>query len=214
MTLLSNAAVYSFYTPLSEAGIVGANRHPFSMPLHTSLRRSLNGDILQECCGAYCSRKARTAASGIGIDIVTWGGLDLKQEHCICERKMLARPVKWILSSRSECYNVNCGFYNSIVDPLSHMGNTTYDLARHLANAEHMLTHIPLMRLVATAEHGLHFRRKNTTYGGSAKYVNPVGAGWRANYAGRILPAAMGSRLSAVGESPKVLPRLLNSCHA
>ncbi len=149
--------------------------------------------------------------SGIGVDVVTWGGLDLKQDPCCCEKSMFARPMAWRLSLLGECYNVDCGFYNSVVDPPPPVSLPTSALEQLLVKAEHLLSHIPLMRLVAYAEPGLHFDRKDQNLRASCIYVNPIGASWRANYVGRILPAAMGSKHSARGDDMTVSGHELKS---
>ncbi len=78
------------------------------------------------------------------------------------------------------------------------------DIDRLALNAERLISHIPLMRLLATVNVGLHCRvGLNITSTGTV-YKNPIGDTWRVNYVGRILPTMHGSRHCAVGDQERV----------
>lgn len=202
MTILTNSTIYSFYTPFSEAGTVVVSRRPQLSLQQSNIQVSLSGDTLVQRCGVYCSRKPRTLSSTTGIEAVAWGGLDSAQTACDCELSTFSAPIKWILSALGECLNVRCGFYNSAMDPRQPLNISNLDRQTCISNANELLTHVPLSRLVASAKPGVHFFREtaDTSKPRVVRYLNQIRYRWRAHFIGRILPTSEGSRVSAIGE--------------
>ncbi|KAF4586266.1 hypothetical protein EYR38_010541 [Pleurotus pulmonarius] len=200
MTVMTASTIYSFYTPISLAGIVILDRLPSPIAATVPLRASVDGDLLEQECSIYCPAKPRTLSSSVGLDLFTWGGLDLEQTSCACEASAFSAPLRWVLSRSGRCLNANCGFYNSVVDVPFPGGFVQRDFDWLCSKADRLLAHIPLAQLVATADLGLHFIRGAANASGVSEYEDPVGRGWKAVYVGRILPSSKGSKHCARGD--------------
>ncbi|KAF4565728.1 hypothetical protein EYR36_002306 [Pleurotus pulmonarius] len=205
MTILTGSTIYSFYTPVSEDGIVLVDRLSSSpYPGDGNIRASVDGNLLTKECGMYCPRRPRAISSMLGVDQSEWGGLDLRQTRCACEQYFFAAPITWILSRWGRCLNMHCGFYNSIDDNASPLPTPAKDLRQLAMDAERLIIHIPLMRLLATADGVLHCRVGLKITSTGSTYKNPVGETWHVNYVGRILPTWKGSRHCAVGDQQQL----------
>ncbi len=113
-TVLTGTSIYSFYTPITDDGFILSGNTPQLSPVPPiGFQVSASGFGLRQPCGVYCAKRVRSFATMVGVDRISWRGMNRTSWPCKCEARCLAEPLRMILSHNGSCHNSHCNMYSA-----------------------------------------------------------------------------------------------------